>query len=61
MKNMEKREYDGLQTTRLTVEAPNIMATSEAKVKVKTGTSSTKDWTSVDGGELSTSITTSFD
>ena len=62
MKNMEKREYDGLQTTRLTVESPDIMATSEAKVKVKTGTSSTEDWKTEEvSTPLSTSITTSFD
>lgn len=60
MKNMEKREYDGLQTTRLTVESPDIMATSKAKLKVKT--SSTEEWKEEEvSTPLSTSITTSFD
>lgn len=58
MKNMEKREYDGLQTTRLTVEAPNIMATSKAKIKAE---SKTQDWVEEEvSTPLSTSITTSF-
>lgn len=58
MKNMEKKEYDGLLTTRLTVESPDIMATSKAKVKVKTGTSSTEDWVDVDESTLPTLSTT---
>lgn len=63
MKNMEKREYDGLQTTRLTVESPDIMATSNSKIKVKTQdiSSSTTEWEEVpDAGTLSTTITNSF-
>ena len=36
MKDMEKREYNGLVTTRMTVESPDIMAESSSKIKVKT-------------------------
>lgn len=53
MKNMEKREYNGLVTTRMTVESPDIMAISNAKIKAKVNTS-TDEWEekSTDNGDL---------
>ena len=50
MKDMEKREYKGLVTTRMTVESPDIMATSNSKIKVKTVKTGTKEWVEEDVG-----------
>lgn len=63
MKNMEKREYNGLVTTRMTVESPDIMATSNSKIKVKTQdiSSSTTEWEEdTPADALSTTITNSL-
>lgn len=61
MKNMEKREYNGLVTTRMTVESPDIMATSNAKIKAKVDTS-TDEWVEeTPATSLTTTISSSIE
>ena len=61
MKDMEKREYKGLVTTRMTVESPDIMATSKAKIKAKVDTSTDKWVEDNTAGELTTTISSSIE
>ena len=54
-----KKKYDGLMTQRIAVESQPLMATSNAKIKVKTENASTTPWVEEDvSTPLSTSITT---
>ena len=55
---MVKKQYSGLKTKRSTVENEPIMATSNSKIKVKTGVSSNEDWVEKDvSTPLESSIT----
>jgi len=60
METNQHLAYHGLVTRRIRVEAPTLLASSTATVKVKTSDVSASQWEEVNGGTLDSSFESSF-